>query len=117
MKRRVLIVEDETMLAEVLRDIFVEHSCEVVAFATADAAYQYLKQDGASLDLLFTDVKMPGCMTGLDLAYQARQLQPDLQIVISSGYFDGPALQLSHMTLLPKPWNLEKLLQVCEIAS
>ena len=103
MKGQVLIAEDEELLLDMLREIFEEHGSEVVCFATADAAYDYLQRTGHRLNLLFTDVKMPGAMTGLDLAYQARRLQPDLRIVISSGYFDGPIQQLSRATLLAKP--------------
>lgn len=115
MKCHVLIAEDEEVLADLLREIFEDHGCKVVSFATADAAYDYLQSTGQRLDLLFTDVKMPGKMTGLDLAYHARRLQPDLRIVISSGYFDGPTQQLSRVTLLPKPWEIEQLLQACDL--
>lgn len=115
MKCQVLIAEDEKLLADMLREIFEEHGCEVVSFATADAAYDYLQRTSHRLDLLFTDVKMPGEMTGLDLAYRAGRLQPDLRIVISSGYFDEPTQRLSQVTLLPKPWQVDRLLQACEL--
>lgn len=115
MKCQVLIAEDQQQLADMLREIFEDHGCEVISFATADAAYDYLQSTGHRLDLLFTDVKMPGEMTGLDLAYRARHLQPDLRIVISSGYFDEPTQQLSQVTLLPKPWQVDRLLQACDL--
>ncbi|WP_454253201.1 response regulator [Pseudomonas sp. Marseille-Q7302] len=115
MNRLVLIAEDERLLAEMLRDIFEEHECEVLVFSTADDACRYLEQKHPPLDLLFTDVRMPGSKTGLDLALSARRLQPTLPIVVSSGYFDGPTQHLSEMTLLPKPWNLERLLTVCSL--
>ncbi len=98
-----------------LRDIFEDYDFEVFAFATADEACAYLERNRPALDLLFTDVKMPGLKTGLDLAYQARQLHPGLPVVISSGYFDGPVQKLSEMTLLPKPWDLDRLVAVCAL--
>jgi CheY-like chemotaxis protein len=112
-KRHVLIAEDEKVLAEMLSDLFEDAGYEVITFQTADEACANLHQHVDKLDLLFTDVKMPGSKTGIDLVFAARTNRPDLPIIVSSGYFDGPIQQISHVTLLPKPWSLEKLLDVC----
>lgn len=117
MARRVLIAEDEELLRDMLIDHFEDHGFEVVAFASADEACAFIHEHGCLFNLLFTDVKMPGAKTGLDLAFNARQLKPDLPIVISSGYFDGPMQKLSEVVLLPKPWDLQKLEDACGLAS
>jgi CheY-like chemotaxis protein len=47
-----------------------------------------LLRQGARVDLLFTDVIMPGGMTGIDLAEQARTLRPGLPVLVTTGYMD-----------------------------
>lgn len=51
MKCQVLIAEDEKLLADMLREIFEDYGCEVVSFATADAAYDYLQ--GPATDWIY----------------------------------------------------------------
>lgn len=113
MKGKVLIAEDESALVEMLSEVFEDAGFEVVAFDTADIACAQLDEHIADLSLLFTDVKMPGEKTGLDLVFAARKVRPDLPIVVSSGYFEETEQQISQVTLLPKPWSLGKLIEVC----
>ena len=115
MKRKVLIAEDEAALAEMLSEVFEDAGFDVIAFESADEACAQLHQHVGGLDLLFTDVKMPGEKTGLDLVFAARKCRPELPIVVSSGYFEGPVQQIDQVTLLPKPWSLEKLMAVCDL--
>lgn len=115
MNRRVLVAEDEPALRAMLIDIFEGYGFDVTAFANADEACTFISNQACPLDLLFTDVRMPGNKTGLDLAFSARQLMPDLPIVISSGYFDGPMQTLSNVKLLPKPWNMDAFVDACQL--
>ena len=58
---------------------FVVHHAD-----TADAAWRYL-ENGNQIDVLFTDINLPGEMDGAELASRARALRPDLPIVYASG--------------------------------
>lgn len=113
MKGKVLIAEDEPAVVAMLSEVFEEAGFEIVAFDTADAACAQLHEHIEDLILLFTDVKMPGEKTGLDLVFAARKVRSDLPIVVSSGYFEGTEQQISQVTWLPKPWTLGKLMKVC----
>jgi CheY-like chemotaxis protein len=72
-------------------------------------------QDGARIDLLFTDVVMPGSVTGPELAAQAKLIQPDLAVLFTSGYTrdalttDGRLRE--GVQLLSKPYDRKKLAQ------
>lgn len=84
---RVLLVEDNREVRELACAILEADGYEVVARENAAAALDYLKgPDG--VDLLFTDIVMPGKMNGVALAKEARQLFSDLPILITTGFAD-----------------------------
>jgi FixJ family two-component response regulator len=56
--------------------------------------------------LLFADVRMPG-MTGTELAESARQIRPELKVVLTSGYIDGPPVK--NVPFLRKPYRVSDL--------
>ena len=63
------------------------------------------------IDLLFTDVVMPGGMFGPELARQASQLRPDLKILFTSGYSEQPVTSLEgpEARILNKPYRRNDL--------
>jgi CheY-like chemotaxis protein len=61
----------------------------VITAANGPAALDVLRQSG-DVQLLFTDVVMPGGMFGPELARQAIQLRPDLKVLFTSGYSQDP---------------------------
>jgi len=60
---------------------------------------------GEPVDLLFTDVMMPGGVDGLGLARQARGIRPDLKILLTSGYVGDGALDGGEFPLIAKPYE------------
>lgn len=84
-RRTVLVVEDEALtrlaVAETLRDC----GLHVVETATAEEAWSYL-WTGAAVDLVFSDIQMPGQMDGLLLARLVRQAYPEIPVVLTSGH-------------------------------
>lgn len=68
---------------------------------------------GTAIDLLFTDVVMPGPLRSPDLARRARELIPDLPILFTSGYADGGIVHGGRLDpgvdLLPKPYTRQAL--------
>jgi DNA-binding response OmpR family regulator len=63
----VLLVEDEVMISNLVADCLVESGFRVQEVATADEALRYIKS-GANVDVLFTDINLPGGMNGAELA-------------------------------------------------
>jgi PAS domain S-box-containing protein len=81
----VLIVEDEPAVLEVASDIFDSLGYDVVTATDANEAVKVL--DGnPSIDVLFSDVIMPNGMNGVELSRKAREMRPNLKILLASGY-------------------------------
>jgi PAS domain S-box-containing protein len=84
----VLLVEDNEQVREFAESLLADLDYRVVSAPSAEAALEALA--AAEIDLLFTDVMMPG-MTGVELAERARDLRPDLPVLLASGYSEEMA--------------------------
>jgi CheY-like chemotaxis protein len=84
---RVLLVEDEMLIRELAAEDFTDAGFEVVAATSGDEAL-FLLEAGRDFDLLFTDIRMPGEVDGIDLARRARSLLPTLRVIYATGYDD-----------------------------
>jgi CheY-like chemotaxis protein len=82
----VLLVEDEVLISHLVTATLSERGFIVHETATADEALRYM-HTGGEVDVLFTDVNLPGSMNGAELAQRARELRPDLPIVYTSGRY------------------------------
>jgi CheY-like chemotaxis protein len=101
----VLLVEDETLILEMVSDVLSGQGFEVHAVSNAGEALQYLTA-GSVVDVLFTDINLPG-MDGLSLAMLARQMRPALPVVYASGRVaslsENDAVPRSEF--VPKPYD------------
>ena len=86
----ILVVEDDPRVRRVSVRRLTELGYAVIEVDSGAAALAVLDRP-AAIDLVFTDVVMPGGMTGVDLAREIRRRQPDLKILFTSGYAD-PAI-------------------------
>src|SRR5690606_37846613 len=84
----ILVVEDSAEVRRVAVNHLLGFGYRVVEAASAREALVRLAEDG-DVELLFTDVVMPGGLSGLELARQARALRPDLKVLFTSGYAEG----------------------------
>ena len=80
----VLLVEDEPMISDLATEALQEQGFEVAAVSNAGEALRRLIS-GARIDILFTDVNLPGGMDGGTLARRARELRPNLPVIYTSG--------------------------------
>jgi CheY-like chemotaxis protein len=102
----VLLVEDEVLISDMMADILEEQGFQVHVAANAAEALRHIESN-AVVDVLFTDIHLPGGMDGSALAERVRELRPDLPIVYASGRWRpslGPGL-VSRSIFLPKPYN------------
>jgi CheY-like chemotaxis protein len=81
----VLLVEDNAQVGALVMEMLTELGYEVLRVASADAALGALA-DGRKIDVVFSDVMMPGTMNGIELARKLKQERPDLPVLLSSGY-------------------------------
>jgi CheY-like chemotaxis protein len=99
----ILIVEDEPMISAMVSETLAEDGFAVHVAATASEALRYLMA-GGKVDVLFTDIDLPGGMDGGALAARVRDLRPGLPVVYASGKAHG----LRHIARVPGSIYLEK---------
>jgi CheY-like chemotaxis protein len=78
----VLFVEDEFLISEWVAQSLSEQGFAVQTVTNAADALRHLAQ--VRVDVLFTDINLPGGMDGADLAWRAREIRPDLPVVYAS---------------------------------
>jgi CheY-like chemotaxis protein len=81
---RLLLVEDEFLISEMVAEDLSEQGFSVCAVSNARDALAHLAS--ATVDILFTDVNLPGGMDGMALARRAREMNPHLPVVYASGH-------------------------------
>lgn len=103
---RVLVLEDEVLIRLAIAEELRAQGLTVVEAVSADEAWSYL-QAGGHVDLIFSDICMPGSMDGLELARRVKATHPEIQIVITSGQRIVIAKdEVGHF--LPKPYAVEQ---------
>ena len=105
----VLMAEDETLVMLNAIDFLEEEGFVIKTAATGEEALRLIEL-GESFDVLFADVRLPGRLDGLALARRARELRPDLPILMTSGHIttiDG--IDLPGARFLPKPYGLAQV--------
>ena len=103
----ILVVEDEILLAMMAHDALQDEGYRVLMAVTADEAMDILEKE--KVDLVFSDVQMPGTRNGVELALHLRQAEPDLPILLTSGYWGSAARQIP-FDFLAKPYDIDELL-------
>jgi CheY-like chemotaxis protein len=86
----------------------VELGYSVLEAPDGPSAMAFLADGAQQIDLLFTDIVMPGGMDGYDLARAARELRPGLNLLFTSGYADNAlakGAQSSEVPMLKKPYR------------
>lgn len=110
---RILVVEDNEELRKILTDILRDQGYRVVEVQDGKEAIKYL-QEGQPFDLLFTDMVLPGGMNGADIAEQAKQIQPSIKALFTTGYAEHSVVDkaklASSATLVSKPYRRTELL-------
>jgi nitrogen-specific signal transduction histidine kinase/CheY-like chemotaxis protein len=104
---RVLIVEDDTFVAELAGGMFDELGFESNVAHSAKEALERLAV-GEKPKLIFTDIVMPGGITGLEFARKVRQRYPELPILLTTGYSEQIG-NSNDFPLLQKPYELDAL--------
>ena len=113
---RVLVVEDNADVGAFARDLLNEVGYESVWVADAQAALDFLSSGARGIEVVFSDVVMPG-MSGVDLAKEVRSRLPDMPIVLTSGYSHIIAEEGTHgFTLLRKPYSVDGLIKALQEA-
>ena len=113
---RVLLVEDEDSVASLVAEMLKELGYDTFRAATAAAALRLLERE-RDFVLVFSDMVMPGRMSGMDLAREVTQRRPDLPVVLTTGFSEAAAQAREQgYRLLMKPYRIEALASALEAA-
>jgi PAS domain S-box-containing protein len=105
----VLLVEDNPDVASVSISLLEQLGYTVRRVADAEAALREIEHDG--VDLVFSDIVMPGKMDGLALAHRLREIRPGLPILLATGYSDAAVNVRGDFPILRKPYEIHQLSQ------
>lgn len=111
-QRRVLVVDDDENIRDVLRLMLRQLGFDVIAAESGQQAITLVLDRELILDFVVLDLKMPG-MTGWECRDEFRRLRPDLPVIIASGYDPAPEnrSQAGPDVFLRKPFTLHSLKQ------
>lgn len=106
----VLLVEDDDEVAALVCEMLDQLGYAVTRVASAAAALGALA-DGRGIDIMFSDIMMPGGMNGVELAREVRSRKPGLPVLLTSGYAGASRAQAEAegMRILTKPYGIDDL--------
>lgn len=112
---RVLLVEDEPLIRLVTAEMLRDEGFEVFEAQHGDEACALL-DDANDFDVLFTDVRMPGTLDGIDVALHARRRHPGIPVLVASGYAAHLVRRLGMLipaaVFISKPYRLAEVLDI-----
>jgi PAS domain S-box-containing protein len=109
-RRSVLVVEDDEDVRQFMTDLLGDLGYDILEAESGPAALRLL-EEGAAVDLVFSDVRMPHGMSGFQLAKEIRRRLPEIAILLTSGMAPLIADQAGDWHLLRKPFGRDELAQ------
>lgn len=107
---KILMVDDDDAILESVSEALSDAGFDVLRAGNARDALETLNND-AGIDVLFSDVVMPGSMSGVELAKAARQLRPAMKVLLASGYAESWLEELpASIEFIPKPYRITEIL-------
>jgi two-component system, cell cycle sensor histidine kinase and response regulator CckA len=117
LRRTVLLVDDNDIVRELTKAMLERHGFAVLDASTPRTALALASSLGSPIDLLVTDVYMPG-MNGLELADRIIDLHPRVSVLYTSGHTDerilAPGTVPAGAAFLPKPFSMAELVRTTE---
>ena len=104
-KETILLAEDEVALLELMRHVLGQYQYKILAASSGNEALHIWEQHKGQIDLLLTDIIMPGGMTGRELATELKKKKPELKVILTSGFNSAMAgKDWGDTVFLPKPY-------------
>jgi CheY-like chemotaxis protein len=117
--RKALIVEDDTEVRSLAVALLEETDLKIVEASSGEEALHYLHHHADEVAFLFSDVRLPCLMSGVDLARTVRLKWPWIRTVLTSGapLEDEHERALRDVRFMPKPWRALDVLVEAEKAT
>jgi PAS domain S-box-containing protein len=107
-RQTALVVDDNVDVAEVTSSLFEHLGYETIYRDSAEAALKLL-ETGTKIDLVFSDIVMPGTIDGVGLAREIGSRYPNLPVALTSGYSDAAVAAPPNLRILRKPFDADAL--------
>ena len=104
-----LVVEDEWLVREVIVEELLEHGFDVAEAATAEEALDQCSRTPP--DVLLTDIRLPGKLTGWDIAERCRKRDPGLPVIYVTGYSHVDSRMVPGSVFLSKPYRAAEIVR------
>jgi PAS domain S-box-containing protein len=109
----VLVVEDDPSVCDLAAELLGDAGYRVTCVPSAEAALRYLRA-GNRVDVVFSDIMMPGNMNGAELAQAIRREFPAVFVLLATGYAEAAGQAAKEFPLVQKPYDRETLLETME---
>lgn len=104
----VLVVEDEPMIRMAVQETLEDHGFRTVEAANAREALDAIEKMGRTIDLVFTDIRMPGEMDGVKLAKWVHEQMPRIPVIVASAYpQNADEAKAAGEEVFVKPYRME----------
>ena len=112
----ILVLEDDEIIRSLMVDVLEDFGAVVTSFPSADEGMIFLERTSDPVDLIVSDIQMPGLLNGYDLSKVVAHRWPSLPVVLTSGNTVMAAQLGNTVKFLPKPWSTERLLHCVQTA-
>ncbi|GJD31349.1 hypothetical protein PMNALOAF_2604 [Methylobacterium adhaesivum] len=109
---RVLVVEDNYLLLDMLTRVCEQGGSSVIAVSSGEAALMVIRETGAAIDWLFTDINLPGLVDGWTVAETFRALHPGRPVVYTSSSAHPPKRAVSNSLFVAKPFRMQPVAEL-----
>lgn len=110
---KIFVVDDERLIRVATADDLREAGYKVREFASAEAALQAIREDGEEVDIVISDLKMPG-MNGLEFISRLKQIKPEVYVLLITAHATVDtaveAMKLGAYDYISKPFSMEEML-------
>jgi PAS domain S-box-containing protein len=118
---RVLVMDDQEMILELVKDVLAESGFEVEVSRTGEEAVEHYRKAlslGRAYQVVIMDLTVPGGMGGKEALGQIKEIDPEVRAIVSSGYSNDPITshyrEYGFKAVLPKPFDIDELVRVVE---
>jgi CheY-like chemotaxis protein len=112
-KKTILVVDDEPTVRALIADVLSMGGYTCINAANGADALRIVEADVVHFDLVLSDVRMPGDVSGFQLANRVRELCPDTRVLLISGYVEpkiAETIAQEGLRVIPKPFRQHQLL-------
>ncbi|KAA0946948.1 MULTISPECIES: response regulator [unclassified Pseudomonas] len=112
----ILVLEDDEIIRSLMIVVLEEFGAVVTSFPSADEGMIFLERADDPVDLIVSDIHMPGLLNGYDLSKVVAHRWPSVSVVLTSGDTVMAEQLGSTVRFLPKPWSTQRLLDCVQAA-